>query len=167
MLSIEMEVVEVDSPDPEPSALMLPRYAQGLDYIILVIENDHDVLYGTTQWLEQWGASVLAARNSAEAMAFVRDIGIAPDIILADYELDDGDTGIAAIGRIRDVTDTHVPAILITADRSEGLRRKGLENDVSVVTKPVKLSRLHPLIPWKVQQGTQNGVSHKWHGPQI
>ena len=57
-----------------------------------------------------------------------------------------------AIAAIRDWCGEHVPAILITADRSEALRRLGAEHDVSVMSKPVKLSRLRPLIEWKIRE---------------
>lgn len=123
-----------------------------IDHIVMVIENDEDVLYGTIQWLEQWGASVLAARSTEEALAHVNDIGIPPDIILADYQLDGPDTGIMAITAIREITGSDVPAIMITADRSEVVRRLGLENDLTVMTKPAALSRLRPLIDWKIRR---------------
>ena len=148
---IEMEVVEGATAPPEPAELTQPEDDRPLDCIVMVIENDRDVLYGTTQWLEQWGASVLPARSAREALDHVEDMGMPPDIILADYQLDDGDTGVQAISEIREVTGSHVPAILITADRSEALRRTSAAHDVSVMNKPVKLSRLRPLIDWKVR----------------
>ncbi|WP_120634948.1 PAS-domain containing protein [Ruegeria sp. EL01] len=152
VFSIEMDRVEADRGAIEP--LDLPPHTDDmpLDHIVLVIENDKDVLFGTTLWLEQNGASVLPAQSTEEAMRFVTDMGMPPDIILADYQLDDGDTGVNAIRQIRERTHTHVPAILITADRSENLRHAGLRHDVSVMTKPVKLSRLRSLIVWKVHR---------------
>ena len=151
VFSIEMSIVEGAQESTEPTGLLPHSDDLSLDHIVMVIENDPDVLYGTTQWLEQWGASVLAARSTQEALEFVRDIGIAPDIILADYQLDGDDTGVEAIAQIRAITGVHVPAILITANRSESLREAGIQNDVSVMTKPVKLSRLRPLIDWKIR----------------
>ncbi|WP_300069658.1 PAS-domain containing protein [uncultured Ruegeria sp.] len=152
VFSIEMDRVEADRGAIEPLDLLPHTDDMSLDQIVLVIENDKDVLFGTTLWLEQNGASVLPARSTEEAMRFVTDMGMPPDIILADYQLDDGDTGVNAIRQIREMTQTHVPAILITADRSESLRHAGLRHDVSVMTKPVKLSRLRSLIVWKVHR---------------
>ncbi|WP_299890814.1 PAS-domain containing protein [uncultured Ruegeria sp.] len=152
VFSIEMDRVEADRGAIEPLDLLPHTDDMSLDHIVLVIENDKDVLFGTTLWLEQNGASVLPARSTEEAMRFVTDMGMPPDIILADYQLDDGDTGVNAIRQIREMTQTHVPAILITADRSESLRHAGLRHDVSVMTKPVKLSRLRSLIVWKVHR---------------
>ncbi|NOC45688.1 MULTISPECIES: PAS-domain containing protein [unclassified Ruegeria] len=151
VFSIEMDRVESGPSTIEPLDLLANTGDVPLDFIILVIENDRDVLFGTTQWLEQNGASVLPARSPKEALQFIKDIGMPPDIILADYQLDDGETGVMAIHRIREMTQTQVPAILITADRSEALRKDGLRHEISVMAKPVKLPRLRSLIFWKIQ----------------
>lgn len=150
VFSIEMDVVAATPQIAEPAGLLPSPNNEIIDQIIMVIENDEDVLYGATRWLEQMGASVIPAHSTEEAMGFVKDAGIPPDLILADYQLDGDDTGIAAIRQIRDTKGQHVPAILITADRSERVREAGLQNDVSVMTKPVKLARLRQLIGWKL-----------------
>ncbi|SFD63045.1 hybrid sensor histidine kinase/response regulator [Roseivivax sediminis] len=156
VFSIEMQVVPgrrmpaADAPDqPPPSETM--------DRIVLIVENDPDVLFATTQKLESWGASVLAAASTEEALQMVRDIGMAPDIVLADYQLDRGDTGIEAIKAIRAETGVKVPAIMITADRSPELIRKGAEIGFAVLTKPVQLGRLRPLIDWKTRWQAPEG----------
>src|SRR5690606_17515860 len=41
-----------------------PRF--DMDLIIVVVENDPDVLFATTQKLESWGASVLGAHGTRE-----------------------------------------------------------------------------------------------------
>lgn len=149
---IEMDVVKNAVAVPVPLGPIEDSGDATLDYIVMVIENDADVLYGATQWLELWGASVLAARSTQEALAHVRDLGMPPDIILADYQLDGGETGVQATLDIREKTGVQVPAILITADRSETVRRLGIQNDMSVLTKPAELSRLRPLIDWKIRE---------------
>lgn len=158
VFSIEMDVA---SPEPSPREPMGPApdaTGWNMEYIVLVIENDADVLFGTTTWLERQGASVLAARGIEEAVTMVEDMGMPPDIILADYQLDDGDTGVDAITRLRSLTRTHIPAIMITANRSDGLREAGIMNDVAVMTKPVKLARLRQLIDWKVRYNLSEGL---------
>ncbi len=122
-----------------------------MDLIIMLIENDPDVLYATTQRLESWGASVLGAESTAEALTMVEDLGMAPDIILADYQLNEEDTGIEAILALRAQTRADIPAIMITANRGDDLLTAGREHRFSVLTKPVQLSRLRPLIDWKTR----------------
>ncbi len=151
VFSIEMDIVHSATPVAAQHIPVRELEAESVDHIVVVIENDADVLYGTTQWLEQWGASVLSASSTQQAVEFVKDMGMAPDIILADYQLDGADTGIRAIAEIRAMTGTQVPAILVTADRSETVRRTGEKNNISVMTKPADLLRLRGLIEWKIR----------------
>ena len=146
-----MDIVHSATPVAAQHIPVRELEAESVDHIVVVIENDADVLYGTTQWLEQWGASVLSASSTQQAVEFVKDMGMAPDIILADYQLDGADTGIRAIAEIRAMTGAQVPAILVTADRSETVRRTGEKNNISVMTKPADLLRLRGLIEWKIR----------------
>lgn len=151
VFSIEMDTVP-ERPLQILQDIRLRHDAGGdLDLIALVVENDPDVLFATLQKLERWGASVLGARSTSEALQMLRDIDTAPDIILADYQLDGSDTGIEAIRRVRRHTGVQVPAIMVTADRSMSLVRAGREDDFTVVPKPVELARLRSLINSKTQ----------------
>ncbi len=151
VFSIEMETVPGRAPMPVVLGTTQASFDNDMNLIVLVVENDPYVLFATTQKLETWGASVLAAKSTEEALTLVQDIGMAPDIILADYQLDGDDTGVQAIRLVREQTATHVPAIVITADRGPALVQIGARNDFTVLTKPVQLSRLRPLIDWKTR----------------
>lgn len=161
-----IEFDEVQAELPLEAAPPPPTTGESLeDCIALVVENDEDVLFATTQTLENWGASVLAARSTDEALGHMRDMGMPPDILLVDYQLNDGDTGLKAIQAIRGESGVHVPAIMITADRRERLLRAGAEQDFAVMTKPVQVSRLRPLIEWKLKGGTAPKVGNDSPGP--
>ncbi len=151
VFSIEIEVVEKRESEAVPALAVGSTPDSSLDLIVLIVENDKDVLFAQTRRLESWGASVLGARSTAEARTLVAEIGMAPDIILADYQLDGHDTGILAIRAIREDTGLNVPAIMITADRRVSLVEAGERDDFTVLTKPVQLSRLRPLIDWKTR----------------
>ncbi|MCT4371015.1 PAS-domain containing protein [Yangia mangrovi] len=157
VFSIEMEVVEGRRAEPEEGCERTPAMAYEMDHIVLLVENDPDVLFAFSQKLEQWGASVLAARSISEALGHVRDMGMPPDIILADYQLDHGETGDVAIAEIRRECGAQVPAIMITANRGNGLMKKGAAQGFSVLTKPVQLARLRSLIDWKVRWQSPEG----------
>ncbi len=151
VFSVEMDRIDDAAEPVERVGAHLTEHDGSLDNIILVIENDEDVLYGMTRWLEQWGASVLPTTSTAEALRHVTDMGIAPDIILADYQLDGDDTGIEAIARLRASTDQNVPAILITANNSKDVWRRASKIGISVMIKPARLSRLRAMIMSKVR----------------
>ena len=117
-----------------------------LDLLAMVIENDADVLFAMASKLESWGASVFCCASTDEALACAADAGTAPDVILADYQLDGDDTGPAAIRAVRRATDTEVPAILVTADRRPELTLEGGRHGFEVLPKPVDLVRLRRLL---------------------
>jgi hypothetical protein len=151
VFTISIGMVEGPRRDDRPKGLPARPASLLLNCIVLVVENDGDVLFGMSKWLEKEGASVLAASSIRDAVGFVRDMGMPPDIILADYQLDSGETGIEAIARVRELSGFHVPAILITAHRGDSLREAAFANDLSVMSKPVRLARLRQLIDWKTQ----------------
>ena len=153
VFSIEMEAVDPPARAPVPDLGVNPDAGAELDLIALVVENDSDVLFATIQKLESWGASVLGARSTEEALELLRDLGMPPDILLADYQLDGRATGIEAIATIREAARHWVPAIMVTANRSAKLVEEGMTHDFSVLTKPVELSRLRTLIGWKTRPG--------------
>ncbi|MCB1311239.1 MAG: PAS-domain containing protein [Sedimentitalea sp.] len=152
VFSIELPVAEAAETAPRPRRSPSdPAPAAEMDLIVLLVENDPGVLFAMTQKLESWGASVLACASTPAALALIDEIGMSPDIILADYQLDGDDTGLDTIRELRARAGVEIPAIMITANQEDGLKEAGLANRFSVVTKPVNLARLRPLIDWKTR----------------
>ena len=153
VFSITLPVVAPHpAPQSEDSPVATSAY-RDLDLIILLIENDPDVLFAMTQKLESWGASVLACASTAAAQEMIADLGMSPDIVLADYQLDGGETGIDAIRALRQHTGSDLPAIIITGHQETDIKPLCAQNDIALLPKPVQLSRLRPLIEWKVRRG--------------
>ena len=103
---------------------------------ILAIDNEPRVLEGMRALLSRWGCSVATAHGLAEAREALASFG-APDVVIADYHLDEGD-GIEAIRTLRDDLGRSVPAILATADRSPEVRDRAAGEDVVILNKPLK-----------------------------
>ncbi|TPE52150.1 hybrid sensor histidine kinase/response regulator [Amaricoccus solimangrovi] len=117
------------------------------DLIAMVIENDDAVRAGMIALLEDWGTSPLEARDIAGAEALVDDLGTAPDVIIADYLLDDGETGLAAIQRLR-AAHGPIPAVIVSADRGTELRAAAAREDITLLHKPLELHRLQAVLQW-------------------
>ncbi|PKQ11955.1 MAG: hybrid sensor histidine kinase/response regulator [Alphaproteobacteria bacterium HGW-Alphaproteobacteria-1] len=160
VFSIAMDVVDWRARRGDPAALIPSAHEGPFEHEVLVIENDPDVLFAFAERLRLWGARVIEAGSGAEALARLVD-GVRPDIVLADYHLDGGATGLGAVAALRDVCGAHMPAILVTADRSEALRREAARADIAVIPKPVKLAHLRPLIDWAVRRGGDTDKSLK------
>ncbi len=112
---------------------------------VLCIDNEQSILDGMSVLLGGWGCSVLPGKDIEEAQMVIHDYGRAPDIILADYHLDDGN-GIDLIQQLRWKFGPDLPAILVTADRSQARLDEAREKGVTLLNKPVKPAALRALI---------------------
>ena len=120
--------------------------------VVLCIDNERAILDGMQTLLGGWGCRVLTAADLAEALAALARSGLEPDGLLVDYHLDGGN-GIAAIGELRRRLERHIPAILITADRSAHVREEAAREGAHLLNKPIKPASLRALITqWQVQR---------------
>ena len=103
---------------------------------VLAIDNEARVLEGMRALLSRWGCSVATANGLARAREALATFG-APDVVIADYHLDEGD-GIETIRALRDELGRAIPAILATADRSPEVRDRAAAEDVIILNKPLK-----------------------------
>jgi signal transduction histidine kinase/CheY-like chemotaxis protein len=123
--------------------------AVSLNLIAAVIENEPEVLFAMTKTLEGWGASVAPAASTAEACAAMSELGLPPDIIVADYHLEGVDTGLRSIRELRAAWGADIPAVLVTADRTKALAAETRAMGVDLLPKPVEPRKLRSLITWR------------------
>jgi two-component system, sensor histidine kinase len=82
--------------------------------LVVVIDDDPLVLEATGGLLRSWGCRVVTAESYDEAMMKLSEIGQRPDLIVCDYRLPQGPTGVDAIEMLRDAFE--IPALLISGD---------------------------------------------------
>jgi Na+/proline symporter/signal transduction histidine kinase len=109
---------------------------------VLVIDNEPRVLDGMRTLLEKWGCRVATASGLESALA---RLDVVPDVIIADYHLDDGD-GLQAIAALRERLGFAIPAILATADRGAEARAAAAAAEVAFLNKPLKPAPLRALL---------------------
>ena len=133
-LSVPLAEAGVDSAQPaaKPAGKLPGQAIAGLK--VLCIDNEEAILEGMRVLLGGWGADVHVARGQQEARA----IDIVPDVIIADYHLDNGASGVDAVTILREHYQRHIPALLITADRTQEVRDLAEEEDIAVQHKPLK-----------------------------
>jgi Na+/proline symporter/CheY-like chemotaxis protein len=141
-------VPQVQAPR-EPAAVDRGRL---MGTAVLCIDNEPKVLDGMDALLGGWGCRVLKAPDVATAIAAITESQAAPNGLLVDYHLDRGN-GLDAIAELRHRFGADLPAILITADRSPHVRDAAREQDVQVLSKPLKPAALRALMAqWRVQR---------------
>jgi CheY-like chemotaxis protein len=112
---------------------------------IMCVENEPSALLGMQALLDGWGCTVIAAEGTDEALSLLREREAVPDIILADYHLDDG-TGIETVAAVRAATRAETPAIIITADHSAAVQREVRARGYALLRKPLKAAALRALM---------------------
>lgn len=118
---------------------------------VLVVDNDTAIIEGMTVLLSGWGCRVVSANDQQQTFKHINNNALQIDIVLADYHLDKG-TGLELIKDIRLHTGLNLPAILITADRSEPVIAATKKLDIGYLRKPVKPAALRAAIAHIVSQ---------------
>jgi CheY-like chemotaxis protein len=111
---------------------------------LLVVDNEPAILDGMKRLLEGWGCMITIAASLDEALLSLKT-GKAPDVVIADYHLDHGN-GLTAISTLRQRTSGHLPAILLTADRTRHIREAAAALEVHLLNKPLKPGALRALL---------------------
>ncbi|WP_044872372.1 NahK/ErcS family hybrid sensor histidine kinase/response regulator [Pseudomonas sp. LFM046] len=111
---------------------------------LLVVDNEPGILESMSALLAQWGCQVLTATDVDGALEALGEQ--APDLILVDYHLDHGVVGCDLIQAVRQRFARELPAVIITADRSDQCRRKLQDLSVPLLNKPVKPGKLRAVI---------------------
>ena len=84
--------------------------------LVAVIDDDPLVLDSMGGLLRSWGCAAVMATGAVEALAHLAGEERLPDLIIADYNLADGLTGITAVEAVRARFGRGIPAFLISAD---------------------------------------------------
>jgi CheY-like chemotaxis protein/anti-sigma regulatory factor (Ser/Thr protein kinase) len=105
---------------------------------VLVVDDEPPVAEATGLLLELEGFEVHLASCEREALEQAR--ASAPDIIVSDYHLRAGETGVGVVLAIRDSVHTNVPAIFVTGDTGK-IDRDRVTNAV-FLSKPLRAEEL-------------------------
>jgi len=131
--------ISVPSAPRRVGAVAPPAVAATLDplrgKLIVVIDDDPFVLDGTKGLLESWGCRAVTAQSGHEAAASLD--GSRPDLIISDFRLKEGRTGIDAVVQLRKVFAAAIPAFLISGDISPERLNDAQAAGLLLLHKPV------------------------------
>jgi signal transduction histidine kinase/CheY-like chemotaxis protein len=114
---------------------------------VVVIDNDHAVLEAMKNLLTRWQCDVRYCINLTDIDELIaRSSGFVPNLILADYHLDDGVSGLMAVEKLRSAWGEHIPAVIITADHSPMAADMASRQRCELLKKPVRPAELRALM---------------------
>jgi two-component system, chemotaxis family, CheB/CheR fusion protein len=112
---------------------------------ILVVETDPSVREMLALLFTNEGHRAAAVADGKQAVALARGT-IKPDIVVADYSLASGMTGLQVIARVREALGSEIPAVILTGDISTDTMREITQRGCVQRYKPVRAEELTHLI---------------------
>jgi signal transduction histidine kinase len=121
------------------------REAQSAKPHVLLVEDDQAVRDATRMLLTVNGYHVTAVSSLAEALQKTsNDADL--DLLVTDYHLSDGETGIEIITVLRERLRIPLKAVLITGDTSSAIKNLPLDPCLRITSKPTKADELLTLL---------------------
>jgi len=110
--------------------------------LIILIEDDVNVANAWGLLLEAEGFRVATAASAKESEALIRHLDEVPLLLISDFHLLDGSTGVEAVSSIREFFDAQIPAFIVSGDTSKIVKDARLLDNCTLMSKPVDTNRL-------------------------
>lgn len=126
---------------------------QGSGGRIVLIEDDKNVAAAWALLLAAEGFTVSRAVSVPEVEALIPTLEDAPDLIISDYHLADGSTGVEAVRCLREAFGTSTPAFIVSGDTSKVVdQAREIDNSV-LMRKPINTDLLLSMAHDAVESG--------------
>jgi len=136
---------QLAAPASPPEAAVVVR--AGRDPVVLVVDDDALVLEGMNGLLKSWGCQVATFSSAGGALAGASSwSGRDPDLIIADYTLPDGKSGLELIAALQAVFSAEIPAFIISGDTSPDRLRMVRNSGFHLLHKPVSPMALRSML---------------------
>ena len=110
--------------------------------LIILIEDDVNVANAWGLLLEAEGFHVATAASAPEASALIKHLDESPALLISDFHLLDGSTGVEAVSGIREFFDKQIPAFIVSGDTSKVVKEARMIDNCTLLSKPVDTNRL-------------------------
>ncbi|MEJ6402677.1 hybrid sensor histidine kinase/response regulator [Yoonia sp. 2307UL14-13] len=140
--SLNMEIAQGQTKKRAGRTHDVPIWRNALEgMIVLLVENDKPLAHAMTLMIENQGAEVLLAHDAQAAVDLLREIQLVPDVLLLDYQLGPGASGL---GLYEEITERFaaVPTAIISADRGRELKQSCNKAGLRLMTKPIDEEKL-------------------------
>jgi signal transduction histidine kinase/CheY-like chemotaxis protein len=109
----------------------------GRGRLVLAVDDDPLALEAITGILEAWGFEVLGAACTGDALMAVTRRPERIDLIITDYHLGVGETGLALIEQIRAKLGMAIPALVVSGDSSKTVKSAVRADNCLALRKPL------------------------------
>ncbi|MGI9382790.1 MAG: ATP-binding response regulator [Methyloligellaceae bacterium] len=113
---------------------------------VVIVENDSAVREAMEALLARWSCKTISAVSVPETLDVLKDVERVPDLIIADYHLGGGETGLQAIESVRAHFASVTPGLIVTADHTSKVAELAQYAKCELLTKPVQPAELRALM---------------------
>jgi PAS domain S-box-containing protein len=145
--------IEASAPEEQEPVLAGKR--------VLVIDDEPAVAHATSLLLGLEGFEVDVASSEREAVAAA--VERPPDVIVSDYHLRGGETGVVVVGAVRRALHTDVPVVLVTGDTARAIAEHNLKH-AQLLTKPLRGDELLKAIQKQLRIAPQSSTHPQHNG---
>ncbi len=124
---------------------------------VLLIEDDAAVANAMHLLFTQAGSRIHTAKTGEEALTLLAQLDAPPDLLISDYRLPGGSTGIDVILELRKAVGATLPALILTGDTSAELEENATGLGCRVLHKPIASDALFS----EIQDLLRNGPVKK------
>jgi CheY-like chemotaxis protein/anti-sigma regulatory factor (Ser/Thr protein kinase) len=110
---------------------------------VLIVDNEAAMLGSLDTLVSGWGFEARVASNTEQALAALADFD--PQLLVVDYHLDDGRTGLELLDALRQ-RGCAAAAILISADHAADVRQAARQAGCEFLHKPIRPLALRSLM---------------------
>lgn len=110
--------------------------------LVILIEDDVNVANAWGLLLEAEGYRVATAASATESRALLNHVDETPALLISDFHLLDGSTGVEAVSGIREHYDAAIPAFIVSGDTSKVVKDARLLDNCTLMCKPIDTNRL-------------------------
>lgn len=129
---------------PAPELQTVEQRFGGLK--VLVVDDEHAVLMATATILNSWGCDVVCLESLAHVAEHQAQGTWQPDVVLADYRLREGKTGVELLHWLRQRISFQLPCAIITGDIAPEQIRDITGSGYRLLHKPVSPLQLNQLL---------------------
>ncbi|WP_425606060.1 response regulator [Paraburkholderia sejongensis] len=140
------------APEDDPDEI----FSTAATGLVVVIDDEQSIRSGMSSLLTGWGHGVIGAGSAREAIEI---LSARPNLVICDFRLRDGETGLQAIDQLRAQYDEFFPAMLITGDTVANCSPEARARGLVLLYKAVPSGKLRAAISNLIANGTGKSSS--------
>jgi signal transduction histidine kinase/CheY-like chemotaxis protein len=145
----------------EVSTVPRPQPGVSSGKLVLVIDDDPLVLEGMGGIFRRWGCRVITADTDCKALEVASEQDHLPDLIISDYYLANGRTGVEIIEWLRDELSAQIPAFLISGDTDAAPLHEAKVRGFHLLHKPVDPMALRAMFHQAIKRAPEAAAPNR------